>query len=62
MALFKALVVRAYKHDAQIDLLEADVDVQHVFFGAAGDTDGRPRLTVGHGAQRHHKVEDHRDV
>ena len=48
VALFEALVVGADQHDAQVELLEADVDVKHVLFGAAWDADGCPGLAVGH--------------
>ena len=59
VALFKALVVRAYQHDSQVDLFEADIDMKHVFFSATWHTDGSPSLTISHRAQCHHKIEDH---
>lgn len=62
VALLEARVVRADEHQAEVQLLEADVDVEHVFLGAAGHADGRPRLPVLHTRVRHDEVEDHLDV
>ena len=62
MALLEALMVRADENNAEVRLLEADVHVKHVFFGATGHTNWRPRLSIGHGAEGHHKVKDDSDV
>ena len=59
VTLFEALVVCAYQHDSQVDLFEADIDVQHVFFGATWHTDRSPCLTICHRAQRHHEIKNH---
>ena len=62
MALFETLVVCAHQHDAQIELLEADVHVEHVLLSAARNANRRPRLPIRHRGESHHEVEDHRDV
>ena len=57
VALLEALVVCAHKHDTQVGLFEADVDVEHVLFCAAGHADRCPSLAICHRSQRHHEVE-----
>ena len=62
MAFLEALMVRADKNHTQIHLPEADVDMKHILLGAPWDADWRPRLAVSHRAQRHHEVENDRNV
>ena len=62
VALLEALVVGADEHNPQVQLLEADVHVEHVLLSAPWDANGRPRLSIGHRAERHHKVEDHSNI
>lgn len=62
MTLLEALVVRAHKHNAHVELLKADVYVKHVLLCAARDADRRPCLAISHRAESHHEIEDHSHV
>lgn len=62
MTLFKARVISAHQYNPQIDLLEADVYMEHILFGATRYTDWSPSLAIGHRTQCHHEVKDHSHV
>ena len=59
VALFERGVICAYENHPKVDLLEADVDVEHILLGAPWNANGRPCLTILHRWVCHDKVEYH---
>lgn len=62
VTLFEALMIGTDEYDTHIQLLKANVYVEHVLLCAARDADRCPCFSVSHRAESHHEVEDYSHV